>query len=76
MFAYNVFKISVMNDIKSAYVGNSIPVRGIEAEISFCQFIFINALFIQVKSLIEMPGIMATKVKHVENVCECVFACT
>lgn len=51
MFAYNVFKISVMNDIKSACVGNSIPVRGIEAEISFCPFIFINPLFIQVKSV-------------------------
>lgn len=39
-----------MNNIKSACGGNSIPVRGIEAEISFCQFIFINPLFIQVKS--------------------------
>lgn len=57
MFAYNVFKISVMNDIKSAYVGNSIPVRGIEGEISFCQFIFINALFIQVKSLIDIKNV-------------------
>lgn len=50
MLAYNVSSICIMNNIKSACGGNSIPVRGIEAEISFCQFIFINPLFIQVKS--------------------------